>query len=125
MQGSEKLRHFLVSFIASAVVVGILVGNAYMEFNVGYPSSFRPIGEALVWVGLVFAIPPGSVLWVLDKIGLTWELRGRESFIESNPWLWIYCVAFYTFAIYSILRFKYRRNQKKKRALIKKNDQFV
>ena len=117
IQGPVKLRHLLISVLLSVVIVGLLVGNAYMEFNIGYPRFLQPVGEALVWVGLVVAVPPWSILWVLNKIGITWELRGRESFIESNLWLWIYCACFYAFAIYLTLRFKHRRNQKKKQIL--------
>lgn len=111
----QRLRQFVTSLIISAVVVGVLVGNAYIETNMGYPAILGPVIKPLFWIGLVAAIPPGSGFWILDKLGLAWELRGRESFIQANPELWLYCVAFYTVVIYLIRRawsrWHFRRKQ--------------
>lgn len=113
MQPIGKLKHLLLSFGFSTVVVGALVGNAYMACNVGYPGFLEYVGLAIVFVSFIVAIPPGIILSGLDLIGLTWHLRGRESFIQSNPWLWVYCAAFYTIAIYVVLRLRQRRIQRK------------
>lgn len=104
----------MTSLLISAVVVGVLVGNAYIETNIGYPAILGPVIKPLFWIGLVAAIPPGTGFWALDKLGLAWELRGRESFIQANPELWLYCVVFYTLLIYSIRRLWNRRQFRRK-----------
>jgi hypothetical protein len=114
MYSHRSLIRLLISFALSAFVVGALVGNAYIVYNIGCPVFFEPIGQFLVRVGLVFAIPPGFVLWVLDQLGFEWQLRGRESFIEANPWLWVYCVLFYTITIYLILSLWHRYRLRRK-----------
>ena len=108
----NHLKHITISVSLSVALVVILVGNAHIYTNIGYPSFLEPIGAVLFYVGIVFAIPPGVVFWVLDKIGLAWELRGRESFIQLNMWLWVYCTFFYSFVIYFFLWLKQRRKQK-------------
>jgi len=114
MYSHHLLIRLLISFVLSAFVVGALVGNAYIVCNIGCPAFFEPIGQFLVDVGFVVAIPPGFVLWVLANLGFEWQLRGRESFIESNLWLWIYCVFFYTIAIYLILSLWHRYRLRRK-----------
>lgn len=99
LRGTDKrFKHFLISCAVSLLMVGFLVGNAYLTYNVG--GGFEP----LAMVGMVMLIPPGTIYMLLSNIGLMPELRGRESFIESNPWLWIFCVIFYAIVIYMILR---------------------
>ncbi len=97
---SLRPKHLLVSFAVSVTLVGLLVGNAYLTYNIG--GGFEP----LAWVGFVVLIPPGLMYMLLSGIGIMPELRGRENFIESNPWLWIFCVIFYTIVIYVILGLK-------------------
>jgi hypothetical protein len=109
-----KFRHILLALSYSVLLIGSHVGNAYMACNVGYPNFLENVGLGVMMVGLVVAIPPGIILWGLDLVGLTWQLRGRESFIESNPWLWVYCTVFYTVAVYLILRLNHRRHCRKK-----------
>jgi ribose/xylose/arabinose/galactoside ABC-type transport system permease subunit len=121
-QNARRLRHFFTALIAAALIVGVLVGNAYVNFNIGYPKFIRPVSDVFVLIGLVLIVPPGIMLSGLYMAGLKWELRGRESFIESNLWLWIYCVVFYTLVFYVILRLRHRRNHKGK-STYKKNDQ--
>jgi hypothetical protein len=93
-------KHLLKSAICSVVLVIILVGNAYVATSVGYPDPIRPLGTALLYVAFIFAVPPGLLFFCMQKLGIAWELRGRESFIESNPVLWIFCMVFYTLLIY-------------------------
>jgi hypothetical protein len=114
MYSLHLLIRLLISFVLSAFVVGTLVWNAYIVCNLGCSASYKPIGELLLRVGFVLAIPPGFVLWVFAKLGLEWPLRGRESFIVSNPWLWVYCVLFYTIAIYLILSLWHRYRLRRK-----------
>gem|GEM_PF-2058870 len=109
-----RFLRLLISFVLSTFLVGTLVGNAYLFYNVGCPAFFRPICELLDWVGLVVAIPPGFLLWVLANLGFEWQLRGRESFIELNPWLWVYGVFFYTVVIYMILSLWHRYRVRRK-----------
>jgi hypothetical protein len=108
-----SLKRVLVSCLMSVVLVGALVGNAYMVCNIGYPPPLQLIGGIIFKLSFIFAIPPGIVLLLLSYIGLEWPLRGRESFIESNPWLWVYCVVFYVVFIYLILTWLGRQKPKK------------
>jgi hypothetical protein len=80
-----------------------LVVNAYYVCNIGVSKSYQAVGDALLDIGFVLLIPPGSVLWLLEIIGIEVPLRGRESFIRLNLWLWVYCVFFYTIVFYFIL----------------------
>jgi ribose/xylose/arabinose/galactoside ABC-type transport system permease subunit len=96
------MKRLLTSFALSIIIVGVLVGNAYIATSIGYPTFLQSVGEFFVYVGFVVAIPPWMGSWILDKVGLAWELRGRESFIKSNMAAWIYCVIFYSFFIYLI-----------------------
>jgi hypothetical protein len=93
----------------SAIMVGTLVGNAYVDSNVGYPGVLRVVGFVLMMVGILAVIPPAEVFWGLQKIGLAWELRGRESFIQLNPGFWIYCFGFYAIVIYLVRRFRHEQ----------------
>ena len=102
---SGQLKHFIISFTVSLIVVGFFVSNAYFTYNVG--GGFEPF----VWVGLMLLIPPGFLYGILGSIGLTPELRGRENFIESNPWLWIFCIIFYMLVIYLILRWRHSKKE--------------
>ena len=105
-RSSGRLKHLLISCTASLTLVGYLVGAAYLNYNAGGLGS---AGEPLVWIGLVVLIPPGIVYLFFSEIKLLPELRGRESFIVSNPWLWIFCVVFYTVAFYMILRWRHSK----------------
>lgn len=98
-----------MSITLSAVLVGTLVGNAHIESNIGYPTILEPVGFILMMVGFMLVIPPAALFLSLQKIGLGWELRGRESFIQLNPGFWIYCVGFYAVAIYLVRRLWRRR----------------
>ncbi|MFZ1684486.1 MAG: hypothetical protein WAU88_10210 [Candidatus Zixiibacteriota bacterium] len=109
----EMLRRLLTSFLWSFGVVGGLVGNAYVATSVGYPGFLQWIGMFFVMVGFVVAIPPGLFFSLLTAVGLGWELRGRESFVESNPGLWVYCVVFYTFFVFAIRTWWQRHKRKK------------
>ena len=108
------MKRLLTSFVLSILIVGVLVGSAYIATSIGYPAFLEPVGQFFIYVGLIFAIPPWLGFWILDKLGLAWELRGRESFIESNFAAWIYCVIFYTFFIYLIRSLWHRRTLKRK-----------
>ncbi len=100
----RRFRHAISSLITSIVMVGILVGNAYIATSIGYPDKLRPFGWALVDIGFAVGMPAFVGYLGLQKIGLGWELRGRESFIESNIGLWIYCIIFYTLIFYVVAR---------------------
>ena len=68
-------------------------------------------------IGFVFAIPPGLFFeGVMQPLGLAWELRGRESFMDQNNALWIYCFVFYVVFIYVIRSaWSYLRSRRAKR----------
>lgn len=102
-----------MAVILSAIMVGTLVGNAYIDANIGYPRILKPAGFILTMVGFMLVIAPGTVFLWLQRIGLAWELRGRESFIQLNPGFWIYCVGFYAVVIYLALRL-WRRRQRRR-----------
>jgi hypothetical protein len=110
----STFRHLLISVIVSVLLVGSLLGNAYMVSNVGYSPGFEPVGEALFTVAIVVAIPPWLVLVGLSELGLEWETRGRENFILLNPGLWIYCVIFYTLFFFAIFRLRHRYRSRRK-----------
>lgn len=107
-----RLRHLAISLIISITLVSMLVGNAYMYTNIGYPGYLDAIGEAVLIIGMVLVIPPGLIYSMFSKFGLLPELAGRESFIEMNPVLWVFCMVFYFAVIYSILRVRYKFNKK-------------
>jgi membrane-bound ClpP family serine protease len=119
---TTRIEHLLISFFISLALVGFLVGIAYLHSNVVDLGVF---GIVFMMIGVVVLIPPGLIYMPLSGLGLMPELRGRESFIQLNPWLWIFCVVFYTFVIYKILR---RRKLKKEQQtqdatdVIKKSD---
>ena len=92
------------SFCVAVVLVGALVGNAYLTTSVGYPGPLQFVGVLLMMMSLVAAIPAYIGLAALTSIGLGWELRGRESFIQANPGLWVYAVVFYTLFIFVCIR---------------------
>lgn len=108
------MKRLLTSFVLSILIVGVLVGNAYVATSIGYPAIFQPVGEIFIYVGFIVAIPPWFGFWILGKLGLAWELRGRESFIELNMVAWIYCVIFYTLFIYLIRSLWHRHTLKRK-----------
>ena len=112
---ARKIKDGIISFVISAVGVGALVGNAYMVNNVGYPNGLDQIGGWVMLGSLVFAVLPAIPLFILSLLGLEIPLRGRESFIELNIGLWIYCVIFYSSLIYFFLQ--YRRKRREKRML--------
>ena len=89
-------------------MVGVLVGNAYIATSIGYPNKLHPFGLALVNIGYTVGMPAFIGYLGLQKIGLGWELRGRESFIESNIGLWIYCIIFYALIFYVVARIWHR-----------------
>lgn len=101
---TEKTKNILISTLSAALLVGVLLGNAYLFNNVGYPPIVDRFGEILFWVGIVFVIPPFFIFSALNKVGLARELQGRESFIQMNPGFWVFCFLFYILAIYLILR---------------------
>jgi uncharacterized membrane protein YedE/YeeE len=94
------MRRILTSIVISAVLMGVFLGNAYLYCNVGYPSCLDRVGEVLLRVGICLAIPPGMIWIGMGNIGLVPELRGRESFIELNPGLWVFCFLFYVGVAY-------------------------
>ena len=106
------LRHISYSFIFSTVIVSVLVGNAYMLTSIGYSGILKIIGTAILFISFFIAIPPGMVYLFFQSVGILPELVGRESFIESNPFLWIVCVLFYTVIIYLVLRYRYQKTKK-------------
>jgi len=112
---SRKIKDGIISFVVSAVGVGALVGNAYMVSNIGYPNGLNNIGFWVMMGSLVFAVLPGIPILILAGLGLDIPFRGRESFIELNIGLWIYCVIFYSCLIY--LGLQYRRKHRQKRML--------
>jgi hypothetical protein len=114
MQSHPLLKRLLVSFVLSVFLVGVLLGNAYINCNIGCPAFLLPVSDFLLKIGLVFAVPPGSVLWILSELGIEWQLRGRENFITLNPLLWIYCVFFYAIVIYLILSLWHRYRLRRK-----------
>jgi hypothetical protein len=119
-QSAIKIKDGILSFVISAIGVGALVWNAYMLNNVGYPNWFSNIGDWIVRGSLIFAILPAIPLVILAIFGLEIPLRGRESFIQLNMWLWIYCVIFYSVLIYFLLQ--YRRKRRSKRMLAVSKD---
>jgi hypothetical protein len=100
MHSSRKLAHILISFVSSLVLVGLPLGYAYMTGGI----------DAIVLASLALLALPALAYLLFSSIGLLPELRGRESFIASNPALWIFCVIFYTAAIYTILRWWHARH---------------
>jgi hypothetical protein len=112
-QSARKIKDGIISFVISAVGVGALVGNAYMVNNIGYPNGLNNIGVWIMMGSLVFAVLPGIPILILAILGLEIPLRGRESFIELNIGLWIYCAIFYSCLIY--LGFQYKRKHRAKR----------
>ena len=93
-ESTRKIKDGILSFVISALGVGALVWNAYMVNNVGYPNGLNKVGEWIIRGSLIFAILPAIPLFILAILGLEIPLRGRESFIELNMGLWIYCVIF-------------------------------
>jgi hypothetical protein len=112
LRGEEsalRFKHFIIALIISIVTVVILVGNAYISTSIGYPIILLDyIGLAFLIVGFIAVIPPLMIYYLFTAMG-PFELRGRESFIESNPFLWIFCVLFYTVSIYLFLRHRQKR----------------
>jgi membrane protein implicated in regulation of membrane protease activity len=111
------MRRLLTSIAIAAILMGIFLGNAYLYTNIGYPSAFDRIGSALLYVGILLAVPPGMIWSWLGSVGIVPELRGRESFIQLNPGLWIFCFLFYVLVSYLVAGlwrwYKARRNAKK------------
>ncbi len=105
---SSHFRDALVSVIVCTLGVGILVGNAYIVCNVGYPELIQVVATVIMIASLIFAIPPSIPLLILGLLGVDLPFEGRERFIQLNPWLWIYCVIFYAFAVYLYLRIRRR-----------------
>jgi hypothetical protein len=99
------LKKVLTSFLLSIVLVGVLLGNAYMTTSIDYPAFIQPVGIALTVIGYVAVIFPVIIYSGLAGLGVVPELRGRESFIRLNTALWIFCVIFYTLAFYLRLRY--------------------
>ena len=62
---------------------------------------------------LIFAVLPGIPIFILATLGLEMPLRGRESFIELNIGLWVYCVIFYSILIYFLLQYRRKRREKR------------
>lgn len=120
VHNKQKLRQFLTSFVLSLFIVGLLLGNVFFFNKDGFPKFPRPIGFALVYVGYIALIPPGVVYLGLAKLGFVPEPMGRESFIRSNPVLWIFCVIFYAFSIYFIRRLWQYWKRKKEKLIEKK-----
>jgi hypothetical protein len=110
---SRRQKDWIISIGIAALGIGILVGNAYMVCNVGYPSGFQGIGEWIMIGSLVFAVLPSLPLLALSALGIDLPLQGRESFIESNIWLWIYCAVVYTCLIFLFLQFMRRVKQRR------------
>jgi hypothetical protein len=109
-----KIRDGIISFVISAVGMGALLGNAYMVSNIGYPNGLNSIGIWVMMGSLCFAVLPGIPIWILSTLGLQIPFRGRESFIELNIGLWIYCVVFYSCLIYLGLQYRRKDQQKSK-----------
>jgi len=97
-----NMRRLLISIAVAAILTGVFLGNAYLYTNVGYPSALDRIGSALLYVGFLLAVPPGMIWYWLGSVGVVPELRGRESFIQLNPGLWIFCFLFYVLVAYLI-----------------------
>lgn len=97
------MKRLLKSIVISAILTGVLLGNAYLKCHIGYPSFLDWLGNTLLFIGLILAIPPGMIWAWLGNMGLVPELRGRESFIMLNPGLWIFCFLFYVFVTYLII----------------------
>lgn len=108
---SGRLKDAIISIAISTTGIGLLVGNAYMASNVGYPDVIDQVGEVIMLASLIFAILPAIPLMIVSALGVEIPLQGRESFIESNIWLWIYCAIFYACLIYLILRCRRRGKQ--------------
>ncbi len=102
MQSSRRLKHLFISFFVSLALIGLPLGYAYITAGI----------DAVVLISLALLVAPGLIYSLLSYIGLLPELRGRESFIVSNPWLWIFCIIFYAAFIYTILRWRYAKHEK-------------
>lgn len=112
-----NIRRLLISVAVAAILMGVFLGNAYLFTNVGYPSALDRIGSALLYVGILLAVPPGMIWYWLGSVGVVPELRGRESFIQLNPGLWLFCFLFYALVVYLIVDLwdwiKARRNARR------------
>jgi hypothetical protein len=110
----RKIKDLIFSFVISAIGVGALVGNAYVACNIGYRyhSIIQFISSSIMSISLVFAVLPAIPLIILSLFGIDLPFRGRESFIEMNMWLWVYCVFFYTLFTYSVMQYVRKRRDK-------------
>ena len=108
LYSDQRIEHLLTSFILSACVVGVLVGNAYFVLCIGYPNVLDYFGMFLVCIALVVVIPPSVVLLVFKILGFNVGLQHGKFFTEPNWLLWIYFVAFYTLVIYTFRRLRHR-----------------
>ena len=97
------LERFLRAAFYSVLLVGILVGNAHMTLDVGWPTLIQGFGLFLLYVSFVFAILPALPLLLVEFMGVHLPFVGRESFIVRNLWLWIYCTVIYTIAFYFLI----------------------
>lgn len=113
MRYSQTIKSVLFSSTVAIVFVSLLVGNDYMVNNIGYPSILEPIGEVIFLISIIFVIPPFFVFRLLYTIGLAWELTGRESFIQSNPGFWLFCVVFYALTFYFFTNYLKKRKKRK------------
>ena len=103
---SQKQKDIILSIGISSIGVSLLVGNAYMVNNVGYPSAFQYIGIGIMMVSFIFAIIPFIVYLMLEKFGIAMPLQRRESFIESNILLWVYSALIYSLLIFIFIQHK-------------------
>jgi hypothetical protein len=82
-----NITRLLISVAVAAILMGVFLSGAYLYTNVGYPSALDSVGSALLYVGILLAVPPGMIWYWLGSVGFVSELRGRESFIQLNPGL--------------------------------------
>lgn len=101
----DALRATAIAWVG----VGLLVGNAYLANITSYPPILEFLGVFITVVSILFLVLPGLSLAGLEWLGFEFQLRGRESFISMNPWLWIYCAVFYSVFLFLILCYRRRR----------------
>lgn len=96
-----KIKDGRNAFIVSVAIVLFCVGTNYIGTTYG---RLGELGDSFEIIGLFLALPPAISLLILSGTGMEIPSLILESLVESDIWIWIYWVLFYTFCIYFIIR---------------------